>query len=283
MQQGRASRTALRVAMRRAAHQLYDEPLVFHDPLALRVLGEEDAARVLSETEAERNTPWVRGMRAFMAVRSRFAEDELATAMLRGARQYVVLGAGLDTFACRNPHEDLMVFEVDHPATQAWKRCMIDAAGFQISHSVRFAPVDFERETLAEGLAAAGFCADKPAFFSWLGVIPYLTEAAAMATLACIAGLPQGSGVAFDYAMPRESLGATEQSTFDALAARVAAAGEPFRLFLTPEDMELSLRTAGFSAIEDLNSVAINERYFAERKDGLRIRGTMGHLVSAWV
>ena len=120
MQEGKFSRTALRVALRRAAHQVLDRPLILDDPFAIRIIGAEEASKLPHDSKLEDAA--ARGMRAFMAVRSRFAEDELAKAIASGTNQYVVLGAGLDTFACRNPHVGLRVFEVDHPATQQWKR-----------------------------------------------------------------------------------------------------------------------------------------------------------------
>jgi methyltransferase (TIGR00027 family) len=139
-------------------------------------------------------------MRLFIAARSRFAEENLATAVARGVRQYVVLGAGLDTFAHRNPftEQGLRVFEVDYPATQAWKQRRLADAGLISPASLTFAPVDFERQTLADGLAAAGFDAAAPAFFSWLGVAVYLTRTAIRETLAFIAGLRSGGEVVFD-------------------------------------------------------------------------------------
>ncbi|WP_280716731.1 class I SAM-dependent methyltransferase [Kitasatospora sp. MAP5-34] len=145
------------------------QQLAFRDPLAVRILGEDpdDLAR---DADAEAH-PERRLMRLFIAVRSRFAEDALADAVERGVRQLAVLGAGLDTFGCRNPHEavGLTVFEVDHPATQAWKRARLDEAGIVPPASQRFVPVDFERDGLAGGLAAAGFDSQAPAFFGWLG------------------------------------------------------------------------------------------------------------------
>ena len=148
--------------------------------------------------------PATRGMRLHIAMRSRFAEEGLAAAVARGVRQYVLLGAGLDTFAHRNPfaQQGLRVFEVDHPATQGWKRQRLAGAGLAPPASLTFAPVDFERETLAAGLAAAGFDAAAPAFFSWLGVVVYLTRAAVIETLRFIASLPAGTEVVFDYGEP---------------------------------------------------------------------------------
>lgn len=283
MIEGRRSGTAERVAMRRAAHQLWDEPVIFEDPLAWTILSDEARERIRAGIEEENGNPWARGLRAFVAVRSRFAEEEVARAARQGVRQAVVLGAGLDTFACRNPHAGLQVFEVDHPATQAWKQDRLREGGIAIPESVRFAPVDFERDTLAHGLAEAGFREDAPAFFSWLGVVPYLTREAAFATLGFISGLPPGSGVVFDYAIPREHLTEREQMAFDRLAERVARAGEPFRLFLDPEQLIEELRSMGFSAIENLDGLAIRERWFGRLPQEQKLHGRAGRLLCARV
>src|SRR5580700_3359014 len=150
MQEGKFSRTAHRVAVRRAAHQLLDQPRVLDDPLALRIIGTAAAEEL--RTNPKEHHAFSRAFRAFMAARSRFAEDELAGAVGQGVKQYVVLGAGLDTFGYRNPHAGLRVFEVDHPDTQAWKRDQLQAAGIAIPASLTFVPIDFERQTLGDGL-----------------------------------------------------------------------------------------------------------------------------------
>src|ERR1700686_1320542 len=181
MQEGKFSKTAHRVAIRRAAHQLLDQPRVLDDPLALRIIGSEAEEALRSDPKEDH--AFSRGFRAFMAARSRYAEDELAHAVAHGVRQYVVLGAGLDTFAYRNPHPGLRVFEVDHPDTQEWKREQLLAAGIAVPSALSFVPIDFERQTLADGLARAGFGAGDAAFFSWLGVTPYLTREACRTTL----------------------------------------------------------------------------------------------------
>jgi methyltransferase (TIGR00027 family) len=268
--------------MRRAAHQILDSPRVLEDPIALPILGPKSRARV----EAERNqldTLPSRYLRAFMVARSRYAEDELARAISRGASQYVVLGAGLDTFAYRNPYPEsaLHVFEVDHPATQAWKLQRLDAAHMAIPLSLTFAPVDFERQSLAEGLERANFQRDAITFFSWLGVTPYLTPDAMNSTLAFVASMPKGSGIVFDYAVPRESLSWFGRLAFDRIASRVAAAGEPFRLFFDPQSLAQQLKSLGFHSLEDLDTGEINARYFKDRQDKLRIDGRLGRLVSA--
>lgn len=280
MRDGRPSKTAFRVALRRAAHQVLDVPRVLEDPLALAIVGADAGELRSDETSQSRIS---RVMRAFMAVRSRYAEDGLAAAFQDGTRQYVVLGAGLDTFAYRNPFSGLRVFEVDHPATQGWKRHRLEVAGIAIPESMTFAPVDFERQTLAEGLARAGLRRDQKAFFSWLGVIPYLTRSAALETLRFVASLPPGSEIVFDYALPPESLDPVRRQAFDALAARVAASGEPFQTFFDPAELETELRRIGFASFEDLETEEINARYFSGRSDGLRVAGGLGRLMKARV
>src|ERR1700722_13292878 len=193
MQKGKASRTAQMVAIRRAAHQLLDQPLVLDDPLALRIIGSE-AERELRSNPKEHHI-FARAFRAFMVARSRYAEDELARAVAHGVTQYVVLGAGLDTFAYRNPHSEVQVFEVDHPSTQAWKCEQLQAAHIPIPPSMNFVPIDFEKQTLEDGLGPSGLDIKSPAFFSWLGVTPYLTYDACMKTLSFIARMRPGSGV----------------------------------------------------------------------------------------
>jgi len=277
MIEGRRSATAERVAMRRAAHQLLDRPLIFEDPLALAILSDEATARVRAGG-TEEHTAVAQGFRLYMATRSRFAEDELAFAVRRGVGQYVILGAGLDTFAYRNPFPELAVFEVDHPATQAWKRERLQHGGIAIPDSLFFAPVDFERDTLAHGLEAVGFSREKPAFFSWLGVVPYLTREAAFATLTFIAALPRGSAVVFDYAILPEMMDERERKAHDFLAQRVALAGEPFRLFFDPAQLEIELRAMGFREVEDRSSAAIRAGWLSQ--DPPR-HGRAGRLVCA--
>jgi methyltransferase (TIGR00027 family) len=277
--QSTASRTARGVAIRRAAHQLLDHPPVFEDPLALAILDKDTAQLLEADLSRFENSP---NLRAFVAARSRFAEEELASAFHRGVRQFVLLGAGLDTFAYRNPFGDsgVRIFEVDHPATQAWKREQLAEAGITEPPLLRFVPLDFESRSLAEALQESGFLARQPAFFSWLGVVPYLTLEAAQSTLAFIGALPPGTGVVFDYGISPASLTPRQKAAFDALAARVASAGEPFRLFFDPSELAGMLSVLGFDHIEDLDAAEIDRRFFRDRTDGLRVGG-LAHLVSA--
>jgi methyltransferase (TIGR00027 family) len=281
MQEGKFSRTAHRVAIRRAAHQLLDQPRVLDDPLALRIIGSE--AEEALRSDAKESHSFSRAFRAFMAARSRYAEDELARAVAHGVKQYVVLGAGLDTFAYRNPHPGLRVFEVDHPATQAWKREQLQAADIAIPQSLTLVPIDFEQQTLADGLDQSGFSASAAAFFSWLGVTPYLTREACMTTLSFIATLPPGSGVVFDFAVDPALLNAGQRQALDALSKRVARYGEPLQLFFDPGKLQDELRALGFHRTEFLQGKELNARYFKGRKDGLLVRGSIGHLMGAWV
>jgi methyltransferase (TIGR00027 family) len=277
------SRTAWRVALHRAAHQLLDRPRVLEDPLAVPILGVETAAGLLADPsrfETGRLAPY---MRAFFAVRSRFAEDQLAAARASGLRQYVVLGAGLDTFAYRDPTPErpLRVWEVDFPATQAWKRERLAEAAIAEPPALTYVPIDFEHQTLPDALAAAGFDARAGAVFSWLGVVPYLTRTAIMTTLAYVASATtSGGGITFDFGIPPERLPFLQRTVFAALAARVRAAGEPWQTFFDPEELARELLGLGFAAAQPFSSETINARYFAGRADGLAVGG-MGQLMWA--
>lgn len=279
MQTGRASKTALRVAIRRAAHQVMDRPPVLDDPIAVRLVGPAYAR------DMERAQHKVaRDFRAFMAVRSRFVEDQLAAAVANGVSQYVVLGAGLDTFAWRNPFPALRVFEVDFPATQEWKRSMLDEAGLALPAAFTFVPLDFEHKTLASGLIEAGFDPGNAAFFGWLGVVPYLTREAFRATIADMARMPSGSGVGFDYGLSADVLSPLRRLALRALADRVAAAGEPLKLFFAPDELERELLHAGFARVEQYDTAQLNRLYFAARTDGLKLpEPGLGMMALAWV
>jgi methyltransferase (TIGR00027 family) len=284
MKEFRPSPTAQRVAMKRAAHQLLDDPKVFYDPLALHVIGKELASALQADPRQFEATPLSPYLRAFVAARSRYAEDELPLAVRRGVSQYVILGAGLDTFAYRNPYSEgvLHVFEVDHPATQTWKQARLEEAGITLPSNLTFAPVDFETQTLEEGLRVAGYDPGECTFFSWLGVTEYLTTEVVMATLRFIASAPVGSGVVFDYMISPSLLTPAQRSRFDALAQRVASAGEPWRAFFDPGLLTRDLRAMGFGYVEDSGPVEINARYFKNRKDGLQV-GSLSHIMNAQV
>jgi methyltransferase (TIGR00027 family) len=282
MQEGKFSKTAYRVAIRRAAHQIFDNPKVLNDPLAVRIVGSKAAEALRADPKGAKSR-FGRAFRAFLSARSRFAEDELAQAVAAGVKQYVVLGAGLDTFAYRNPYPSLRVFEVDHPASQTWKQELLAKTRIAIPPSLTFVPVNFEQQTLADGLEQSGFNRSQPAFFSWLGVTMYLTRESCVATFTLVSKMPPGSGIAFDFAVDPKLLGLGQRLALYALSRRVAAAGEPFQLFLHPKEFAEELRHLGFSRTETLNSDQMNERYFKDRTDKLRVAGALGQLMCAWV
>jgi methyltransferase (TIGR00027 family) len=284
MRESRPSVTAQRVAIRRAAHLLLDDPKVFDDPLALRIIGRESALALQADPRQFETTPLSPYLRAFVAARSRYTEDELSLAVRRGVCQYVILGAGLDTFAYRNPYPQgmLHVLEVDHPTMQTWKRARLEEVGITLPVDLTFAPVDFETQTLEEGLVGAGYDSGKCTFFSWLGVTEYLTTEAVITTLRFIASAPVGSGVVFDYMLSPSLLTPAQRSRFDAIAQRVASAGEPWQAFFEPALLTRDLRAMGFGYVEDNGPEEINARYFKDRKDGLRV-GSLSHLMKAQV
>jgi methyltransferase (TIGR00027 family) len=249
---------------------------IFADPLAVRILG-EDADTIVRQAE---ENPSGRRMRIFIAARSRFAEDALAAAVERGVRQLVILGAGLDTYAWRGAmRQRLRIFEVDHPATQAWKRGQLREVGIPLPDSLTFAPIDFERETLAEGLESAGFDAAQQTFFTWLGVVPYLTEEAVWSTLTFVASLPNGAHVVFDYSDPPDSFSPEMRALHDKRAARVAALGEPWLGYFEAEKLRAGLTDLGFSTVEDLGPPEIAARYFPGRAASVPEKG--GHILRA--
>ena len=270
MTQKGPSRTALGVAIHRAVHQVSEDGRIFADPFAIPILGPDSGALI-----AQRSAPQHRHMRLFVAVRSRFAQDSLAAAVAHGVRQVVVLGAGLDTTALRNP--GVAVFEVDHPATQEWKRRQLAHMNIALPEGLRFAAVDFESQALCDGLARSGFDAASPAFFVWLGVVPYLTRNAITATLDFVASVPGGE-IVFDYSEPPEKYPPKHRKLVMALVERVAALGEPFRSHFGPLDMAALLKNSGFEDIEDLGPREIGARYFNRR---IRPDRAGGHVVRA--
>jgi methyltransferase (TIGR00027 family) len=281
MDEGQPSSTARRAAMLRAAHQVLDSPKVLDDPIALQIIGTEGESWLRSNLGRLQDA---RFLRAFIVARSRYAEDELAQAVQRGTRQYVILGAGLETFPYRNPYAEsrLHVYEVDHPATQSWKRKRLLEVGIAIPSSLTFSPIDFERQTLADGLSRAGLRANEPTFFSLLGVIVYLTKAAVMDTFRFVASMPPGSEIVFDCAVPESSLSDRQKLGRQARGDRVAAVGEPWLTHFDPSSLASDLRQIGFKEIEDIGPEAANERYFKDRADGLRLAGA-AHLMKARV
>ncbi|MFL6171436.1 MAG: class I SAM-dependent methyltransferase [Marmoricola sp.] len=274
MRAGEPSRTAFGAAVHRAAHQDLDEKRIFTDPFAWQILG-GDQEKLLEDARAPERF-WLRN---FIAVRHRFAEDGLAAAVARGLDQAVVLGAGLDTLAYRNPHPDLRLFEVDFPATGAWKAARLSESGIAVPVGVTFVGCDFEHDDFLERLVAAGLDPRRPAYFLWLGVVPYLSRDAVIGTLRRIASIP-GAEVVLDYPTRLRGLSREAKAMREELARRVAAAGEPFTGDFTVDEMAGLLRGAGFGEIEDLGGAEIAERYLGLPATG-RVGG--GHVVRARV
>ena len=276
MQPGQPSLTALGAARLRAAHQVLDDASILADPLALRILG-DDIQVSLDHARAHVSGP---RLRWFIAARSRIAEEALTKAVNAGATQLVVLGAGLDTLAYRTPLAGrLRIFEVDFPATQARKREMLAAAGIAVPETLSYVGVDFERETLADALEAAGFAAAQRSFFSWLGVVPYLTEAAVFSTLDYIARLTGGSEVVFDYANPAVSVAPAGRAANQALAERVAAAGERFQSYFDTAPLCTKMSTTGFRHVDDIGPERVAARFYPESERAGPTRG--GHIMHA--
>ncbi len=274
------SRTAIAVAYRRALHQRIDDPPVFTDPFAERILPDRVRAR-LDDPGPPRRQRISAPLRAFLALRSRVAEERLAAAHALGVRQYLVLGAGLDTFACRNPHPGLVVFEVDHPATQGWKRKRLREAGLDARGTTVHVPVDFEREDLGDALQAHGFRGEAGCAISWLGVVPYLSEPAILATLGWAAGVIGEHGhIVFDYGSPPRWWQVGQRLSLRLLAARVAAHGEPFRTRFRPSMLQHHLERLGYTKVEDLDGPTLGHQYLAGRRDGLAVPST-AHVVIA--
>ncbi len=279
------SRTAFAAAAYRAAHQVVDQGRIFQDPFALPILG-LTAETIVDSAQAQQAQG---GMRFFIASRARFAETALERGVeARGVEQLVVLGAGLDTFAYRNPLGDrLQIFEVDFPATQLWKKRRLKDAGIAIPETLAFAPVDFERDSLLGGLEAAGFAAGKRSCFMWLGVVPYLTLAAVSATLTSIGGLKRGAEVVFDDSDPPASLSPEMRALQAERAARVAALGELFLTYCEPPALHTLLSRFGLGVVEDLGPRAMFERFAdAQTLAAIAIRGRAlpergGHVVLA--
>ena len=218
---------------------------------------------------------------ALIAARSRYAEDELCAAIARGATQYVILGARLDTYAYRNTHAHLRVFDVDRPAAQILKRTQLQRAAIAIPSSLVFVPANFEEQPLCPALASCGFERDQITFFSWFGGTAYRTAASVMSTLAFIGSLPQGSGLVFDYAIERFSTDSQEQLALDGLASRTITTGNKLRWAMDARALERLLRAAGFHEIEDLGPAEIDARYFTGRTDGLGVAPGVAHIVNA--
>ncbi|MGB7211306.1 MAG: class I SAM-dependent methyltransferase [Gemmatimonadales bacterium] len=260
-----ASNTALGVLALRAAHQLIDgAPRILEDPVAVRLVAPWMIRKMIRYGEGERDRR-VDGLRAHIVTRSRYTEDRLAEATARGTSQFVVLGAGFDTFAYRQPRwaRGLRIFEVDHPASQEAKRARLARVGIEVPDNVTFVPIDFETTPLRAGLIAGGVALDRPTFFSWLGVLVYLEQAAIDAVFNTVTHFPAGSEIVFTFSPPDRDGAAS------GLARRVALMGEPWKTRLETDALLAQLRRAGFSDSGLVDPAELAERYFRDRHDDL--------------
>ena len=269
--------TAVVAAFLRAAHLTEDgNPKIFQDPLAHALMGHELAARFEDLLRQSWPPALLPVARVTMVTRARYTEDRLLQRANAGVEQYVILGAGLDTFGYRRPDvlSALRVFEVDHPLAQLWKRERLRAAEINEPVGVRFVPVDFERESLQEELTRMGFRMEAPAFVSWLGVTQYLTPTAIQATLDVLNSFALGSEIVVTYVVPEELRDDVDRGFAAASASLAAARGEPWRTFFHPAEFEALVRTSGFVSVEHFGPAeAIAQPYFRNRTDGLRPQG----------
>jgi methyltransferase (TIGR00027 family) len=265
-----ADGTAVRVALWRAMHVHVDPPPhVLEDEIALQLEAPDAGWR----RRPDMHPAGTSRFRAAIVARARFIEDLVAEQAGRGVAQYVILGAGLDTFAQRRPEIAcrLRVFEVDQPAPQAWKRRRLLELGFGIPAWLRLVPVDFEAdESWWEQLIGAGFDPGQPAVVVSTGVSMYLTKDTNGATLRQIAGLTPASTLAMTFLLPTELLDHADRPGFDAAQNGARAAGTPFVTFYTPEEVLALARAVGFKHAQYVSGTLLAERYFANRTDGLR-------------
>jgi methyltransferase (TIGR00027 family) len=262
----KVSCTAIGTAYLRAAHQVFEaRPRIFDDPVALSMLG-PTALKRIKDRAAHYQTPEMRALRARVVLRSRFAEDRLAAAVLRGVTQYVILGAGCDTFALRQPPwaRPLRIFEVDHPRTQEGKRSRLSAAGLTIPENVALVGIDFEHEPLHVGLTRHHIMMDQPTFFSWLGVTMYLKEDVIDAVLRSVAAFPGKSEIVLTIALQKDE-------SLSIIAQRAASIGEPWVSYFEPDAFAAKLIGAGFSKVEFLSSAEAQARYFSQGQGELPV------------
>ena len=264
----RPSRSAILTAAVRALHREDPRPWVLDDTFAVLLAGDAGIAMLdlvrdrLSQNELMSFSRWV-------CVRSRLAEDLVERALAEGCRQYVILGAGLDSFAYRRTDllDRLLVYEVDHPASQEWKRQRLERLAVELPENLVFAPVDFETQSLTDSLVTSGFDPGSRTVFSWIGVTMYLTMDAVRTTLRTLATCARGSQIVLTYNQPASALDDFSRGVTNALAAAVGETGEPFITFLTPDEARTLLTEEGFRDIQDYGAEEARRDYFQNRPD----------------
>ncbi|MEO5838591.1 MAG: class I SAM-dependent methyltransferase [Acidimicrobiales bacterium] len=280
MQQGTASSTAAGAAMQRAAHLVVDgDPKILIDEYAIRFLDDRQRARVETNDDVLQ-APHVRASRAHILGRSAFTEDELQRAVAQGCQQYVLLGAGYDSSAARlgETLAEVAVFEVDHPATQAAKRAALGPGEWLAN--VRFVAVDFERDSLSARLHDAGWDADTPTFWSWLGVAMYLTDDAVMNTLRFVAAGPTGTTIVMNFTIHDDEVTPQDLALRRVAAPGVAQQGEPWINFYRPAELVERVSALPYRSVESIGPDVFRTRYFDNRDDGLTWSSLTGTLVA---
>lgn len=282
--------------MFRGAHLLLDgEPKIIRDDFAQGLSGADSEASfranigaALAELAAEIGPDIalrvLQGGRSTVIMRCRYTEDELSLSLARGITHYVILGAGLDSFAWRRADltRGVQVIEIDSPSTQRWKRRRLRELGVNQPPNLTFLPLDFETQSLVDGLREARYPLEKPAFISWLGVTQYLTRDTVLATLKQVAALASGTEIAFTFILPEALLDANDRRIFPVITASMAAVGEPWISFFDPVELTSLLKNLGFVRITTFGGTAANDRYFSGRSDGLRVTG-VEHVMRAQV
>jgi methyltransferase (TIGR00027 family) len=282
MQAGTPSATAISVASLRAAHlHLFNGPKIHEDTFALQMSGAKDVDD-LKVRLVKSKLPDLERVSAYFACRHRFSEDRMRAALDRGVRQVVLLGAGLDTLALRQPDitTSVRLVEIDHPASQRWKLERLQALGFTTA-GVHYAPVDFSSQDLGEALGAAGVRMEQPTFFGWLGVTQYVSESSAIETLSLARRHAVGSEIVFDVIVPFEDLAPNELHISSAARASSQERGEPWISFYRPEEMAHRLLALGFATVQRLTSEDAR-RYYVGQPSGV-IPLTAWQLISAIV
>jgi methyltransferase (TIGR00027 family) len=258
-------------AMARAAHLLWDDaPKIFQDTFALRFSGCDSEAALRAQLDPFAGSVW--RATGTVVMRGRYLEDEVDKAIREGISQYVILGAGLDSFAYRRPDLEkvLRVFEVDHPATQTWKRTRLQEIGIELPPNLSLVPVDFEKQSFIDSLRRSGYETDAPGIFSWLGVTMYLTADAIFSTLRTVAALASGTEIIFEYNVPKELVDAEAQRLLSVVMAAGLARGEPLLSSFEPAKLAEAVRKLGFAEVSDFGPDEAEARYFVGRTDDLR-------------
>ncbi|NWG70989.1 MAG: class I SAM-dependent methyltransferase [Parvularculaceae bacterium] len=269
---GEPSRTAMMTALARGLHRLFDDrPWLVDDPFGLLLIGPDwrsaggAAAAAYDETERAR-------LRAFIVARQKFAEDRLIAGRYP---QYVMLGAGLDSFVWRRPDvaRHTRIFEIDHPATQNFKRTRADALGLTLPRTHSYTAVDFERETVQQALDRAGFDWSLPAFFTWIGVTMYISRAASRAVFSTVANCAEGSEIVFTYAPSANELDADDRKLRDIFVGIAAAAGESAISEFSQFELAELVAETGLTLAANPTRQDVAQAYFVDRNDGLAPHG----------